>query len=146
LDLYLFQLKCCGRNGPTDYLDKIFNGGLPASCCEGSCLNPSNIHGGCHDKIINVMSGNSEYAKYGGIGLIVVEVRWSSVIIFELCWLIKIYFFAARWLHLRLLFGQQCPQLQAPQWLLNNCHKTYKPINNITHTNTHTHTTHIHSH
>ncbi|KAM8711872.1 hypothetical protein ACLKA7_012387 [Drosophila subpalustris] len=68
------SLKCCGRNGATDYVGQIFSGGLPASCCEGSCLNPTNIYGGCHDKFVNFMAGSSETAKYAGIGLIVVEL------------------------------------------------------------------------
>ncbi|XP_034478379.1 leukocyte surface antigen CD53 [Drosophila innubila] len=67
-------LKCCGRSGATDYASEFLSGGLPASCCDGSCLNISNIYGGCHDKFISVMSGRSEYAKYAGIGLIVVEL------------------------------------------------------------------------
>ena len=29
-----FQYKCCGKNGPSDYLDPIFNQQFPVSCCE----------------------------------------------------------------------------------------------------------------
>ncbi|KAH8299702.1 hypothetical protein KR044_004938, partial [Drosophila immigrans] len=65
-------LKCCGRIGAPDYLANFQT--LPDSCCEGSCLNPANIYGGCRNKFISVMSGDSEKAKYFGLGLIAVEL------------------------------------------------------------------------
>lgn len=69
-----FQLHCCGRMGPQDYVGSVLTSGLPSSCCDGSCVNPLNIYGGCREKFVDLMSGSSEKAKYVGIGLIVVEV------------------------------------------------------------------------
>ncbi|KAH8370690.1 hypothetical protein KR093_004695 [Drosophila rubida] len=65
-------LKCCGRTGPADYITNFQT--LPSSCCEGSCLNPANVYGGCREKLISIMSGNSETARYIGLGLIAVEL------------------------------------------------------------------------
>ncbi|XP_068147116.1 23 kDa integral membrane protein [Drosophila tropicalis] len=66
------SLHCCGRSGPEDYLSTLST--LPASCCEGSCLNPLNYYGGCRGKFVEFMSGSTEKAKYVGIGLIAVEL------------------------------------------------------------------------
>ncbi|EDW01551.1 GH21499 [Drosophila grimshawi] len=68
------SLHCCGRNGPQDYTVSVFTQGLPASCCEGTCLNPLNYYGGCHAKFVDFMSGSSEKAKFFGLGLIGVEL------------------------------------------------------------------------
>lgn len=66
------SLNCCGRSGAEDYLATFTT--LPASCCDGSCVNPLNIHGGCRSKFVDFMSGSTEKAKYVGIGLIAVEL------------------------------------------------------------------------
>ncbi|XP_064540386.1 23 kDa integral membrane protein [Drosophila montana] len=68
------SLHCCGRVGPQDYATSLLTSGLPSSCCDGSCVNPLNIYGGCREKFVDLMSGSSEKAKYVGIGLIVVEL------------------------------------------------------------------------
>lgn len=70
-------------------------------------------------------------------------LRW--VIFFEsiefIYWINSfLIFITAGWLHLRLLLGKQCAQLQAPQWLLNQAFKytTYTYERNHIYTHTHT--------
>ncbi|ALC41270.1 Tsp42Ee [Drosophila busckii] len=67
------SLHCCGRENFSDYGTSILTG-LPPSCCDGSCLIPTNIYGGCRTKFVNFMSGNTENVKFFGLGLIVVEL------------------------------------------------------------------------
>ncbi|XP_022225628.1 23 kDa integral membrane protein [Drosophila obscura] len=66
------SLKCCGRVSSADYLINLQT--LPESCCEGSCLNPANIYGGCRGKFVDFMSVSTDTAKYVAIGLIGVEL------------------------------------------------------------------------
>ncbi|XP_030376339.1 23 kDa integral membrane protein [Scaptodrosophila lebanonensis] len=66
------SFRCCGRTGPQDYLLQAQT--LPESCCDGTCLDPRNIYGGCRAKFVDFMSGTTEKAKYAGLGLIVVEL------------------------------------------------------------------------
>ncbi|XP_052841813.1 23 kDa integral membrane protein [Drosophila gunungcola] len=66
------SLHCCGPNSATDYLLQAKP--LPASCCNGSCLLPTNYYPGCRGKFVELMSASSEAAKYAGIGLIAVEL------------------------------------------------------------------------
>ncbi|KAH8415988.1 hypothetical protein KR222_006084 [Zaprionus bogoriensis] len=66
------SFHCCGAAGPQDYLAILTT--LPASCCDGTCLNPSNVYGGCRGKFVDLMSGSTDIAKSAGLGLVVVEL------------------------------------------------------------------------
>ncbi|KAH8372826.1 hypothetical protein KR009_005682, partial [Drosophila setifemur] len=66
------SLHCCGKDSFADYVLETQT--LPPSCCEGSCLNPLNIYGGCRNKFVDFMSGSTEKAKFVAIGLIGVEL------------------------------------------------------------------------
>ncbi|XP_020815641.1 23 kDa integral membrane protein [Drosophila serrata] len=66
------SLHCCGRDSAADYI--THGQTLPASCCDGSCLNPLNIYGGCRAKFVDTMSVSTDKAKYVAIGLIGVEL------------------------------------------------------------------------
>ncbi|XP_017078453.2 23 kDa integral membrane protein [Drosophila eugracilis] len=66
------SLHCCGSDSALDYALK---GQTPTpSCCNGSCLIPTNFYSGCRGKFIELMSAGSDNAKYVGIGLIAVEL------------------------------------------------------------------------
>ncbi|XP_016981051.1 23 kDa integral membrane protein [Drosophila rhopaloa] len=66
------SLHCCGSNSAADY---FVNGKtLPSSCCDGSCLIPTNYYPGCRGKFVETMSASTDNAKYTGIGLIAVEL------------------------------------------------------------------------
>ncbi|XP_016958559.1 23 kDa integral membrane protein [Drosophila biarmipes] len=66
------SLHCCGESSALDYLS--LGKGLPASCCDGSCLIPTNYYPGCRGKFVKLMSDGSDNARYVGIGLIAVEL------------------------------------------------------------------------
>ncbi|XP_036330525.1 23 kDa integral membrane protein [Rhagoletis pomonella] len=67
------SLKCCGKNGFTDYV--VILQSPPPSCCENdNCANPLNVYGGCRSKFQEFMSFSTDTAKYVGLGLIAVEL------------------------------------------------------------------------
>ncbi|KAH8301675.1 hypothetical protein KR059_008258, partial [Drosophila kikkawai] len=65
------SLHCCGHYSAADYLMSAQT--LPESCCDGACMNPLNIFGGCRAKFVDTMSANTDRAKYVVIGLSGVE-------------------------------------------------------------------------
>ncbi|XP_054738994.1 23 kDa integral membrane protein [Anastrepha obliqua] len=67
------SLKCCGKNGFTDYA--VLLESPPPSCCENdNCMNPLNFYGGCRSQFQEFMSFSTDTAKYVGLGLICIEL------------------------------------------------------------------------
>ncbi|TMW41935.1 hypothetical protein DOY81_012985 [Sarcophaga bullata] len=69
----MVNFKCCGSNGYSDYVTGLR---VPSAyCCDsGIVCTPFNAHEGCKKKFIETMSGNTDNAKYFGLGLIAVEL------------------------------------------------------------------------
>ncbi|XP_055920656.1 23 kDa integral membrane protein-like isoform X2 [Eupeodes corollae] len=73
MDAIQVGLKCCGKNGPIDYVTTL---SLPRTCCENTdCSNPLNTYiSGCRSKMTELWSEKSEIIKIAGLVIVGVEV------------------------------------------------------------------------
>lgn len=84
--VFLFQLECCGVDGPRDWAQVFTENQVPASCCRGA---PDNVNAlcrntfddrivyqiGCYAKLQQSVRIHSNWIIGLGLGLVLIEVR-----------------------------------------------------------------------
>lgn len=71
------EFKCCGVNGPTDYILKWHNGTVPASCCK--------VFDGTPCQMATALIGGISYFEEGCVTVVSQTIAEKAQIVFYIC-------------------------------------------------------------
>lgn len=86
LHIFVFQLHCCGVNGPTDW-EKVFqNKTLPQTCCptvsvDEECVDGKAYQKGCLLSLQAALEHNTVLVGGFGVGVACVQVQMHSLVV-----------------------------------------------------------------